>query len=345
MMRAVMLEETGRVAVVEHERPEPGPNDVLIEVAYAGICGSDMHAFRGHHPFREPPVVLGHEVSGTVTAVGSDVDGFFPGDRVTVMPAASCGHCTYCERGLPNLCVDKEVPGTGDWVGTMADYFRADASITYKLSENTSLHLGCLAEPLAVAAHSVAQARVRPGSRVLVLGGGTIGLLTALSAKIVGAETVALTDLYDYKLDIAKQMGIDDVWNARREDLTQTLLEAYPDRFETVLLASGAPPVMEQAMALVQKGGSIVITALFLEQVPVDLLQVTLQELHVVGSQIYTAADFETALEWLDEGRWPFEKIISQIYPLTRAPEVFEDIAEHPEKSVKVLLEGPGAAP
>ncbi len=343
-MRAVMLEETGRVAVVEHERPKLGPNDVLIEVAYAGICGSDMHAFRGHHPFREPPVVLGHEVSGTVAAVGSDVDGFIAGDRVTVMPAASCGHCTYCERGLPNLCVNKEVPGTGDWVGTMADYFRADAEITYRLGENTSLRLGCLAEPLAVAAHSVAQGNVCPGSHVLVLGGGTIGLLTALAARIVGAETVVLTDLYDYKVDIAKEMGIDDVWNARRADLTQTLLEAYPGKFETVLLASGAPPVMEQAMALVQRGGRIVVTALFLRQAPVDLLQVTLKELEIAGSQIYTAEDFEAALEWLDEGRWPFEKIISHVHPLEKAPEALRDIAEHPERAVKVLLAGPGAA-
>ncbi len=343
-MKAVMLQGTGRVAVVEHEAPRLRTNDVLIKVAYAGICGSDMHAFRGHHPFREPPVVLGHEVSGTVAAVGSDVDAFALGDRVTVMPALSCGHCVYCQKGLPNLCVNKAVPGTGDWVGTMAEYFRADAEITYKLGENTSLRLGCLAEPLAVAAHSVAQGNVCPGSRVLVLGGGTIGLLTALAATIVGAEVVALTDLYDQKLDVAKGMGIDDVWSARREDLSQALLEAYPAKFETIVLASGAPPVLEQAMALAQRGGRIVVTALFLKQAPVDLLQVTLQELQVVGSQIYTAKDFEAALEWLAEKRWPFERIITHIHPLARAPEAFQNMTEHPENVIKVLLEGPGAA-
>lgn len=337
-MKAVMLKETGRVAVVEHKMPHLGANDILIKVAYAGVCGSDMHAFRGHHPFREPPVVLGHEVSGTVADMGSDVDGFSPGDRVTVMPALSCGHCIYCEKGLPNLCVEKVVPGTGDWIGTMAEYFRADASITYKLGENTSLRLGCLAEPLSVAAHSVVQGKVCSGSRVLVLGGGTIGLLTALAAKIIGAETVVLTDLYDYKLSIAREMGIDDVWSARREDLLQVLLEAYPEKFETIILASGAPPVMEQAMALVQRGGRIVVTALFMEPVSIDLLQVTLQELYVVGSQIYTGEDFETALKWLEGNRAPFEKIISHVQPLDRAPEVFRDIAEHPEKIIKVLL-------
>ncbi|MEA3408598.1 MAG: alcohol dehydrogenase catalytic domain-containing protein [Chloroflexota bacterium] len=342
-MKAVMLQETGQVAVVEHETPRLGANDVLIEVAYAGICGSDMHAFRGRHPFREPPVVLGHEVSGTVAAMGSDVDDFSLGDRVTVMPVVSCGHCTFCERGLPNLCVNKEVPGTGDWLGTMADYFRADAGITYKLGENTSLRPGCLAEPLAVAAHAVAQGKVRTGSRVLVLGGGTIGLLTALSAKILGAETVVLTDLYDYNLEIAKAMGIDDRRSARQEDLDRALLQDYPEKFETVLLASGAPPVMEQAINLVQRGGRIVVTALFLDETPVDLLQVTLQELQVVGSQIYTSKDFEAALRWLDAGRWPFEKVISHVYPLDQAPEVFQNVARHPENAIKVLLAGPGA--
>jgi L-iditol 2-dehydrogenase len=337
-VKAITLQETGRVTVVEHEEPRLGTNDILIEVAYAGICGSDMHAFRGRHPFREPPVVLGHEVSGTVAALGSDVEAFSLGDRVTVMPSVSCGHCTFCERELPNLCVNKEVPGTGDWVGTMAEYFRADADVTYKLGENTSLRLGCLAEPLAVAAHSVAQGEVGPGRRVLVLGGGTIGLLTALSAKILGAETVALTDLYDYKLETAKTVGIDDVRSARRDDLAEALLQDYPEKFETVLLASGAPPVMEQAMALVQRGGRIVVTALFLEQTPVDLLQITLQELQVVGSQIYTAEDFEAALQWLDDGRWSFEEIISHVYPLDQAPAVFQNIAEHPENAIKVLL-------
>jgi L-iditol 2-dehydrogenase len=337
-VKAVILQETGRVAVVEQEEPRLRPNDVLIEVAYAGICGSDLHAFRGRHPFREPPVVLGHEVSGTVAALGSDVEGFSVGDGVTVMPSVSCGRCTFCERGLPNLCVNKEVPGTGDWIGTMAEYFRADAEITYKLGENTSLLQGCLAEPLAVAAHSVAQGEVESGKRVLVLGGGTIGLLTALSAKILGAETVVLTDLYDYKLETAETVGIDDVRSARRGDLAEALLQDYPEKFETVLLASGAPPVMEQAMALVQRGGRIVVTALFLEQTPVDLLQITLQELQVVGSQIYTAEDFEAALRWLDEERWPFEEIISHVYPLDQAPEVFQIIAEHPENAIKVLL-------
>ena len=162
-MRAATLETTGKIVVGEVDDLSVGADEALIKVAYAGVCGSDVHSFEGTHPFRHPPVVLGHEVAGTVEALGPEAKGLAIGDRVTVMPYVACGVCHTCQRGLTYICENKVVPGSKGWVGTFAEYFVAKDRITYKLGENTSLKRGLLAEPLAVGVHSVRRARVAKG--------------------------------------------------------------------------------------------------------------------------------------------------------------------------------------
>src|SRR5512147_1542325 len=128
-MRAAVLVETGKIDIREIGRQLLGPDDILIRTAYAGVCGSDLHAFKGKHPFRKPPVILGHELAGTVVECGGEARGVRPGDRVTVMPLVSCGTCRLCRLGRENICLKKQVPGAGTWLGSFAEFTRAKASV------------------------------------------------------------------------------------------------------------------------------------------------------------------------------------------------------------------------
>lgn len=337
-MKAALLQETGKVVIQTFGRPTIGPHEVLIRVEYAGVCGSDVHAYHGTHPFRKPPVILGHEVAGRIVALGEAVQGFAIGDAVTVMPYLHCGHCPPCLRGQTNVCLHKRVPGTGDWLGTFAEYFGADAAITYKLGPHTDTRRGVLAEPLAVGIHALRRGGMGSGSRVLVLGGGTIGLLTALAARLAGATDVALTDLYDHKLDIARAVGIEAAYNARQANLVETIRRQHPEGFDVICLASGAAITVEQALALIQRGGRVVVTAMFTAPVLTDLLAVTLGEVELVGTQIYTDADFRQALHWLEQQGDVFELLISRVYPLEAARDALHTLSERPGEVIKVLL-------
>jgi L-iditol 2-dehydrogenase len=339
-MRAAVLVGTGAIQLQEVGRPRLDPDDVLIKTAYAGVCGSDLHAFKGRHPFRKPPVILGHELAGTVAERGDAAKGFVPGDRVTVMPVVACGTCRLCRMGRGNICPNKRVPGVTGWPGVFAEYAVAKASVTFAIGEATSLELAVLAEPLAVGVHAVTrQAHIEPNGRVLVLGGGTIGILTALAARATGAGDIVMTDLFEFNLRLAHTLcgatGVD----VAREGWEERLAQACPDRFDVTFLCSGAPATVGQATRFTRRGGRIVVTGLFLEPVPTDLTTVTLGELEIVGSQIYDHADFRTAVEWIDDGRFDFGTLITHVLPLTQTQRALEILANRTADAVKILLD------
>ncbi len=341
-MKAAVLVDTGVIEVREVESQALGPGDILIRTAYAGVCGSDLHAFKGKHPFRKPPVILGHELAGTVVECGGGVRGLGPGDRVTVMPLVSCGTCRLCRLGRENICLKKQVPGAGAWLGSFAEYALAKASVVYKLADTTPFDLGVLAEPLAVGVHAVQrQARVEPGSRVLVLGGGTIGILTALAARAAGAGDLVTTDLFEFNLALTRALCGAEAIHAGRTGWEDELVRAFPDKFDVTFLCSGAPATVGQAVRLTRRGGRIIVTGLFLEPVPMDLTAVTLGELELLGSQIYDHRDFRAAVDWIDAGRFDFRRLLTHVLPLERAQDALTILANRTEDAVKILLQAP----
>lgn len=337
-MKTGLMDKANHVTIADAPVPEPRSGEVLMRVAYAGVCGSDLHAYKGLHPFRQPPVVLGHEVSGVIEKIGPGVTGFAKGDRVTVMPVASCGKCAPCRDGKTNVCVNKVVPGSGGWLGTFAEYFTAPAFITYKIPDDMGLDAAALAEPLATSIHSVKTAGVKQGDQVLILGGGTIGILAVAVAKELGAKDVAITDVLDFNLDMARDDFGADAYNALDKDLEQKLLARYPDKFNSVILCASVPSTIHQSVRLVRRGGTVVVTGMYLEPIPFNFIDITLGEIAMAGSQIYTDADFREALRMLATNK-KLMKIVTHKMPLDDADKALKILVTHSENAVKILLE------
>ncbi|MBW2058952.1 MAG: alcohol dehydrogenase catalytic domain-containing protein [Deltaproteobacteria bacterium] len=338
-MRAAILEENYKIRIGEVDDLRPGPKDILIETVFAGVCGSDVHAFKGVHPFRKPPVVLGHELVGTVAEIGKEVTGFEKGDRVTVLPLIACGECIYCRRGRQNLCLHKKLPGIEGWEGAFAEYFLSKPDITFKVGPNTDTRVGALAEPLAVGFHAMRQGRVERGSSVLVLGAGTIGLVTAAVAHWVGAGEIAVTDLYDFNLTVAKELGATSTYRAGEEGVEERILEDHPRKFDVVFLCSGAAITVKQAMGLIQRGGRIVFVGMFLKPLTLEMIETTLNELEMIGTIVYSKEDFRSSVELLDSGQLPFDRLITHILPLGKAQHALELLVGHGEDVIKILLD------
>ncbi|MDR3265344.1 MAG: alcohol dehydrogenase catalytic domain-containing protein, partial [Synergistaceae bacterium] len=171
-MKAAVVTGTEIVTIQDVEKPVPQDDEVLIKVVTAGVCGSDLHLFRGTHAFRKPPAILGHEVAGDIVEVGKNVKKFRVGDRVTVEPHVGCGECEFCRRDLVNLCTGKTAPGTSKWIGTFVEYFNAPEKTLYKLDEGVSYEVGTLIEPLAVAVHVLERRSVKEKDCLVILGAG-----------------------------------------------------------------------------------------------------------------------------------------------------------------------------
>lgn len=182
-MKVTILSNVYKINVIEIEKPKIKENEVLIRVKSSGICGSDLHAYRGHHPFRKPPVILGHEVSGVVEELGKAVDNIKVGDRVTVEPQLGCGECVYCLEGKYNLCINRRAPGIGSWMGSFSEYFVPPYKVVYKLPDTVNYDRGALIEPLAVGVHAVRNANIQLGDTIAILGAGTIGLMNLVVSK------------------------------------------------------------------------------------------------------------------------------------------------------------------
>jgi len=208
MLRARLVAPE-KILLEKVDIPQVGEKEVLIKVKVCGICGSDIHSYRGKHPFVHPPIVLGHEFSGTVHRVGDGVKDFSPGDKVTVEPNIVCGKCYNCLHGRYNICANLKVIGCVGYDGAFEVSFEEAA----------------LAEPTAVALHAVRKAGQKIGDRVVILGAGTIGLLTLQVAKLAGAKEVIVTDLIDFRLDKAKDLGASEIINPAFQNVVSFIQE------------------------------------------------------------------------------------------------------------------------
>ncbi|MGZ8559210.1 MAG: zinc-dependent alcohol dehydrogenase [Chitinophagaceae bacterium] len=323
-MKAVLLHGAKDLRLENFRMPEILPGMVLLRIKRVGICGSDLHYFADGYcgsfiPTR--PFILGHELTAEVMAVNGDGPSMPAiGSRVTVNPARACGFCDYCKNGRSNLCRNTIMLGSGSTNpptdGAMAEYVSVRADQCHLLPDSIDDGLGAMIEPLAVALHAVKRSGTVAGKRVLVAGGGTIGLLTALVAKNFGAVPVVVSDIVLERRNSALDCGVDLVLDPSAKNLDEKVKEITGDGFDVIFEASGAGPALRQAFDLVKPGGTIVqIGTLGIQDIPLPANQVMVKEIQFIGSFRY-ANVFDEAIRLVESGRINLTPFITGVLPL-----------------------------
>jgi 2-desacetyl-2-hydroxyethyl bacteriochlorophyllide A dehydrogenase len=336
-MRAALYVGNEQFRLEERPPSAPGRGEVRLDVAYVGICGTDLHIKHGAMDQRVSiPAVIGHEMSGTVAAVGAGVIGHAPGDPVTVMPLDWCERCPACLAGHRHVCQNLVFVGI-DAAGAMQQSWTVPERLLVRLPPGLALEHGALAEPVAVAVHDVRRGAVSPRDRVLVVGGGPIGLLIACVATATGAE-VLVSEPNSFRRSVAQRLGLQTV------DPSEPGIESTLDSWtggagaEVAFEVSGSPAGLRAATHALRVRGRLVVVAIHPEPVAVDLFRVFWRELELCGARVYERRDFERAVELLATGGIPAAELISTIEPLDRTPEAFAAL-ESGAEVVKVLID------
>jgi 2-desacetyl-2-hydroxyethyl bacteriochlorophyllide A dehydrogenase len=308
-VRAVVFEEAGKLSVQDVEDPVPGRTDVVVEVAGVGICGTDIHVYEGHYAGTRFPLIPGHEVSGTVVAVGSEVSAVSLGDRVVVDPTLSCGQCDQCVNGAYNLCLNWNSFGVTRSHGASAEYLVAPARNAYRLPENVDLFQATMIEPLSCAIRAYDVLPRRLGDHYLIYGAGTMGLLIAQLGPRAGAASVTVVDPNEGRRALAKEVGIETVV-ASAEELDRP-------NWDVVIDATGVIAAIEDGLPRVKPGGTFQqfgvapadATARYL---PISIVR---DEINIVGSAAsrYT---FSRAVEMFAAGAVVSEPMFSHAFTL-----------------------------
>ena len=324
-MKAAFYERNATIRIGASERIAPGPGQVQVQIAYSGICGTDLHIYHGKMDRRTgASQILGHEVSGVVSAVGPDVTAVVVGDPVTVMPLDWCGQCPACRAGHTHICQNLKFLGI-DVPGGMQSYWTVPARVVVKLPANLSLRHAALIEPLAVAAHDVRMGGVSQGEFVVVLGGGPIGALEALVAKSRGA-TVVVSEINPFRLRLLQELGLEAV-NPNETDLVALVEERTGGAGADVVFEVTAHPTGAAMMTkLARTRGRIVIVGIFSDPVPVDLFRLFWRELRIIGARVYEREDFEQAATLAASGQLPLDALISEVYPLDDLQRAFKQL-------------------
>lgn len=331
--------EPGHVEYIERPEPKAAAGQVVIEIHHAGICGTDIHIFKSEYVIK-PPVILGHEICGTIVETGAGVTRWKAGDRVTVNPSAGrlCGKCRYCHAGAPFLCIDRAAVGSG-MDGGFAKYLAVRQEIVLPLPERLDLETGALCEPFACAVQAVQELTViRPGDLVAVSGPGPIGLMCAMLAKANGARVVMLGTGQDAgRLELSRKLGADvtvNVDEGRALERIQDLTHGYGA--DVVLECAGAPASAAMCLDVVRKLGRYTQVGLFGKPFPIALDKVILKQLHLQGSICHAWSTWDTTLRLLGDGLFDLRPLISNRLPLSRWEEGFQGLIQ--KKETKVLL-------
>jgi (R,R)-butanediol dehydrogenase / meso-butanediol dehydrogenase / diacetyl reductase len=322
MVRALRYLQAGQVDVAEVDSLAPGDGEVQIEVAFTGICGTDLHVFHGSMDSRvSRPAVIGHEMSGRISGLGPSVEGWDVGDPVTVMPLDWCGSCPACLAGHTHLCHRLTFIGI-DAPGSLQALWTVPARTLIRLPTGLALRDAALVEPTAVAVHDVARAALAPGEKTLVVGGGPVGLLIALVASAAGAQ-VLIAEPNPYRRELAESLGLPTVDPAA--DVTAAVTDWTGGAGASVVFeVSGAAAGVTIAVDALGVRGRLVLVAIHGTPREVNLHRFFWRELSLIGARLYRREDFERAAQLVGDGTIPVAAIISAVEPLSSGARAFD---------------------
>lgn len=337
-MKAFQVNAPLDYRVTEVEPPRARPQEVLVRVAYAGICGSDMHIIHGDNAFVRFPRITGHEFAGIVESIGEGVEGLAEGDRVCIDPVVSCGHCYPCRIGRPNVCSSLEVIGVHR-DGGFEEFVAIPAANLHRLPDNVGLDAAALVEPYSIAANVLDRMQPHSGDRLLIFGAGVIGLTILQMARAKGIEEVIVTDVIEERLATAKELGACHVINGQSQDVEKALMSlTQGEGVPLIADAACAPSLLPQMIRLASPAGRIGL--LGFNPNPSDLVQLEVikKELTLVGSRLNNRK-FPEVIGLIKDGRLDPLALVSHRLPFDEMPDAIDMLDHHPERARKVLIQ------
>ena len=340
-MRQAILVEPKHIEFKEVAEPKAADltaHQVLVNIKRIGICGSEIHSYHGLHPATFYPVVQGHEYSGVVMAVGSEVTICKPGDHITARPQLVCGKCNPCKRGQYNVCEHLRVQAfQAD--GAAQDFFVVDDDRVAKLPEGMSLDYGAMIEPSAVGAHASNRTDVK-GKNVVVSGAGTIGNLIAQFCIARGAKNVLITDVSDLRLAKARECGIKHTLNITKKTLKEAAQELFGEEgYQVGFEVAGVEVSIRSLMETIEKGSDIVVVAVFAKDPALSMFYLGEHELRLIGSMMYRHEDYLTAIDYVNKGIVNLKPLVSNRFAFEEYDDAYKFIDAHRETSMKVLID------
>jgi len=327
-MKALVWTAKETLVTEQREIPTPAPGEALIKVKYAGICGSDLSIYNGKHPRATPPLIMGHEFSGVIVEINPlEATDFKVGDRVVPEPLIPCGKCFACKSGLSYVCQYLGLYGI-DEEGAFAEYVKIPIRLLYMIPENLAFDVAALIEPFAVTVHAVRRSSIRLGDTVCVLGGGPIGLLTALVARLSGPERVVVCELQPYRVRLAREFGIEVIDTSQADPVEEINRITDGRGADVVFEAAGAEQTALLAPRLCRVHGEIIIISM--PKVPrlMDFVAITFREATIKGTKVYAPYDFQRAIQIMATSDIDMRKFISPPYTLEEGEAAFQAAIE-----------------
>ena len=336
-MKAVNLAKPWDISIAELEKPVPKEGEALIRIVTAGICGSDIGAFRGTNNLVTYPRIIGHELAGIVESVPeNNKNGIRVGDRVVVDPYIYCGHCYPCRIKRTNCCTSLKVLGV-HIDGGMAEYFTHPADMLVKIPEGMTWEEAAMAEPLTISLHGIHRGGLKAGDYCAVIGAGPIGLVAGMIAQAYGAHAILL-DLVQERLDFAKTVGIEYTINSGREDVVARISEITGGEMaQQVMECSGANAAIRSTLDYVSNAGRITLTGWPKKETSLPTDVITKKEIDIRGART-SAGEFEEALELIRTKKVDMNLILTKTISIDEAPETIRDIEKNPGDYMKVVV-------
>lgn len=334
MNKCLYLNKEHQLFFVDNPIPVLGPKEVLVKIMSNGICGSDIHFYTegrlGNFVIGDEPYVPGHEASGIVVAVGSEVANSHEGDRVVIEPGVPCGECELCREGRYNICSNLKflsVPGIN---GTLCEYIAVPSNMVHIMPDEMTFEQGALVEPLSVASHAVNRAGNAKGKTAAIIGAGPIGLFLLQAFKASGGGKAIMLDIMDGRLEIAKKLGADEVINTLKDGMPQNIANIVFETAGAVITTAAMP-------SIVKKGGIMVQVGHPPRPVELDVEEMQQKELTFLASLDY-AGEFPTSILWLSDGRVNGEAMITSRFSFDKADEAFKYSATHRDITIKTII-------
>lgn len=339
-MHTAVLNAPRQLALVERDRPRTGPGQVLVRTASTAVCHTDLEIYTGRHPGLSYPVVMGHESTGVVAAVGEGVSQLQPGQAVLINPIIACGACDACLRGAGNLCRKAGLFGR-EIDGSLSEYVRLAAGYLYALPEGLPLAAATLIETLATVRHAQQRVGVVPGESVAVLGQGAAGLLHVRLAVLSGAQPVIAVSRSKWKLDMAERMGAHHVIHAPLENAVGELRRLTLDQGADVVVdTAGGPDTLKAAIEMLRPGGRFCAFAVSHEPVRgFSSFPLYFGEISIVGSRALTPQDVSPSISLVASGAVDVSGFITSRYPLREAAEAFEEYERNPGRILRIVID------